>query len=119
VAYTSNQSGRSEVYVQNFPLSEGKWQISTTGGMEPSWREDGKELYYASGDNLYAMQVKTDSRVFEPGAVKPLFAVRLEKTERRSRYQVASNGRRFLINVPRESSSNITVSTSWLPRLAH
>src|SRR5712691_830514 len=119
VAYTSNQSGRSEVYVQNFPLSEGKWQISTTGGMEPSWREDGKELYYASGDNLYAMQVKTDSRVFEPGAVKPLFAVRLEKTERRSRYQAASNGRRFLINVPRESSSNITVSTSWLPRLAH
>jgi hypothetical protein len=87
--------------------------------MEPSWREDGKELYYASGDNLYAMQVKTDSRVFEPGAVKPLFAVRLEKTERRSRYEPASNGRRFLINVPRESSSNITISTSWLPRLAH
>ena len=119
VAYTSNQSGRSEVYVQNFPLAEGKWQISTTGGMEPSWRDDGKELYYASGDNLYAMQVKTDSRVFEPGAVKPLFAVRLEKTERRSRYEPASNGRRFLVNVPRESSSNITISTSWLPRLAH
>jgi eukaryotic-like serine/threonine-protein kinase len=116
VAYTSNQSGRSEVYVQSFPPAEGKWQISTMGGIEPSWREDGNELYYASGDNLYSMQVKTDARVFEPGAVKLLFAVRLERTERRSRYLAASNGRRFLINVPRESSSPITISTSWLPR---
>ena len=116
VAYASYQSGRSEVYVQSFPPAEGKWQISTMGGMEPSWRGDGKELYYANSDNLYAMQVKTDSTVFEPGAVKPLFAVRLEKTERRTRYQVADDGRRFLVNVPRESSSSIIVSTDWLPK---
>lgn len=114
VAYTSNQSGRSEVYVQSFPPSEGKWQVSTVGGMEPHWRQDGKELYFTSADNLYAMQVKTDSLVFEPGVVKPLFAVRFEKTERRERYQAADNGKRFLVNVPRESSSPITVSTSWL-----
>ena len=73
VAYVSYQSGRSEVYVQSFPPSDGKWQISTMGGMEPAWREDGKELYYANSDNLYAMQVKTDSGAFEPGVVKPLF----------------------------------------------
>ncbi len=116
VAYTSKQSGRSEVYVQSFPPSGGEWQISTIGGIEPSWREDGKELYYANGDNLYAMQVKTDSRVFEPGVIKPLFSVRLEKTERRARYQATGNGQRFLVNIPRESSSPITVSTGWLPR---
>jgi len=86
------------------------------GGMEPCWREDGKELYYANSDNLYAMQVKTDAGVFEPGVVKPLFSVRLEKTERRTRYQVADNGRRFLVNVPRESSSRIIISTNWLPK---
>lgn len=115
VAYTSDQSGRSEVYVQSFPPSEGKWQVSTVGGMEPYWRQDGKELYFSSADNLYAMPVKTDSAVFEPGVVKPLFPVRFEKTERRERYQAADNGKRFLVNVPRESSSPITVSTSWLP----
>ncbi len=113
VAYTSNQSGRSEVYVQNFPPAEGKWQISTAGGTEPSWRADGKELFYISADKLMAMQVKTDSPVFEPGIVKPLFAVRLETTARRSRYQSASNGRRFLVNLPVESSSPITIAINW------
>ena len=39
-----------------------------------------------------------------------------EKTERRARYQVADNGRRFLVNVPRESSSHIIISTNWLPK---
>ncbi|PWU05460.1 MAG: hypothetical protein C5B51_14450 [Terriglobia bacterium] len=113
VAYTSNQSGRSEVYVQSFPPSEGKWQVSTDGGMEPSWRRDGKELYYTSGDRLIAMDVKTDSPVFEPGLAKPLFEVHLEATTRRSRYEAAANGRRFLVNLPVESSSPITVAINW------
>lgn len=113
MAYTSNQSGRSEVYVQTFPPAEGKWQISTAGGTEPSWRADGKELFYISSDKLMAMQVKTDSPVFEPGAAKHLFAVGLETTARRSRYQYASNGRRFLINLPVESSSPITIAINW------
>jgi eukaryotic-like serine/threonine-protein kinase len=119
VAYTSNQSGRSEVYVQNFLPSEGKWQISAMGGTEPAWRADGKELFFINADKLFAMQVKTDSLVFEPGVAKPLFSVRLETAVRRSRYQVAGNGQRFLINVPLESPSPITVSTNWLPRPAH
>jgi len=113
VAYTSNQSGRSEVYVQSFPPTEGKWQISNSGGTEPAWREDGKELFFNSGDGLYSMQVKTDSAVFEPGVEKLLFPVRFETTTRRTHYQPAANGRRFLVNVPIESSSPITVSINW------
>jgi dipeptidyl aminopeptidase/acylaminoacyl peptidase len=113
VAYTSNESGRSEVYVQSFPPSEGKWQISTEGGLEPSWRRDGKELYYTSGDKLIAMEVKTDLPVFEPGLAKPLFAVHLEATTRRSRYEAVTNGRRFLVNLPVESSSAVTVAINW------
>lgn len=119
IAYTSKQSGRPEVYVQSFPPSGGEWQISTMGGIEPSWREDGRELYYTNGDAVYTVQVKTDGAVFEPGPVKPLFTVRLERTDRRSRYQAANNGQRFLVNVPREMSSPITISTSWLPPSAH
>ena len=115
VAYTSNQSGRSEVYVQSFPPAEGKWQVSADGGMEPSWRRDGKELYYTSGDKLMAMEVKTDTPVFEPGPAKPLFTVHLEATTRRSRYEAAANGRRFLFNLPVESSSPLTVAINWVP----
>jgi Tol biopolymer transport system component len=50
VAYTSNESGRFEVYVQTFPLSDKKLQVSTDGGYEPRWRADGREIYYLSED---------------------------------------------------------------------
>ena len=50
VAYHSNESGRHEVYVQPFPGPGGKWQISTSGGIEPRWRRDGKELFYIAPD---------------------------------------------------------------------
>ena len=48
VAYVSNESGRAEIYVQTFPDGGGKWQVSNAGGIDPSWRGDGKELYYRS-----------------------------------------------------------------------
>ena len=52
VAYTSNASGRSEVYVQPFPVAAGgKWQVSQGGGAQPRWRRDGKELFYISPDS--------------------------------------------------------------------
>ena len=111
-AYTLGDTGRSEVYVSSFPKPEGKWQISTAGGMEPSWRGDGKELFYISGNKLIAVDVKTDSPAFQPGVGKPLFEVNLESRPRR-RYQVAGNGQRFLFTVPVESSSPITVAINW------
>jgi Tol biopolymer transport system component/predicted Ser/Thr protein kinase len=45
-AYTSNNSGKAEIYVQTFPPGGGKWQISTNGGALPRWRHDGKELFF-------------------------------------------------------------------------
>jgi eukaryotic-like serine/threonine-protein kinase len=113
VAYDSNESGRSEVYVQAFPPGEGKWQVSTSGGMEPAWREDGKEMYFVSGDKLIAVGVKTDLPVFDTEVSRPLFEVHLESTTRRTRYQVASNGQRFLINSPIQTTTPITVAINW------
>jgi Tol biopolymer transport system component/DNA-binding winged helix-turn-helix (wHTH) protein len=115
MAYQSNETGRAEVYVQSFPPTGDKWQISTTGGEEPYWRRDGKELFYVAGKRLMAVDVTTDGPVFRWGSPKPLFEVRLEMEPRRSRYQVASNGQRFLVNVPLEStlSAPIAVVTNW------
>jgi hypothetical protein len=113
VAYTSNESGRAEVYVQSFPPTEGRWQISNIGGTEPLWRKDGKELYYISGDRLMAVDVKANSGAFETGVSRVLFEARLESTRRRSRYQVADNGKRFLMNLPIESSSPVTLTVNW------
>jgi serine/threonine-protein kinase len=50
VAYTSNQNGRSDVFVRPFPGPGGKWQISTEGGQHPAWSPNGKELFFRSAD---------------------------------------------------------------------
>jgi Tol biopolymer transport system component len=115
VAYQSSESGREEVYVQSFPPSGSKWQVSTAGGEEPYWRRDGKEMFFISGKMLTAVDVQTDELAFRSGRPMPLFAVRLEVEARRNRYQVAGNGQRFLVNVPLEStlSEPITVVTNW------
>lgn len=103
------------MHVQSFPPAGGKWQVSTTGGSEPSWRADGKEIFYVLGEKLMAVDVKTDGQVFESGVPKPLFEVRLQTGTRRTRYQVAANGQRFLVNVPLDTSSPspITVVLNW------
>lgn len=113
VAYASIESGRTEVFVQSFPNPDGKWQISTNGGREPAWRKDGKELFYISGNKLVAVDVMTDSPAFRSGVSRTLFEANLDGRVQR-RYQVASNGQRFLLSVV-EASSPISVAFSWPP----
>jgi Tol biopolymer transport system component len=75
VAYSSDESGAREIYVQTFPASSGKWRVSANGGSQPSWRRDGKELYYISGDRkLMAVDVKLESK-FEAGVPQKLFDI--------------------------------------------
>jgi Tol biopolymer transport system component/DNA-binding winged helix-turn-helix (wHTH) protein len=114
VAYQSSESGREEVYVQSFP-SGSQRQVSTAGGEEPYWRRDGKEMFYIAGKTLMAVDVNSNEQAFRNGKPTPLFEVRLEIDNRRSRYQSAGSGQRFLVNVPLESavSEPITVVTNW------
>jgi serine/threonine-protein kinase len=50
LAYTSDESGRNEVYVRPFPGPGGKWQVSTAGGRLPTWSRSRRELFYRGGD---------------------------------------------------------------------
>ena len=72
LAYASNESGHPEVYVQPFPGLGGKWQISTTGGAEPLWSRDGRQLFYRSGDKLMVVEIETKAG-FAPGSPHLLF----------------------------------------------
>lgn len=101
VAYSSNESGRWEVYVTSFPDARGKWQVSTNGGEQPRWRGDGKEIYFLSADaKLMAASVDTKTE-FESGTPIVLF-----QTDPRERvatteviiYDVSRDGQRFLVN---------------------
>ena len=63
LAYVSDETGSSEVYVRAFPdVNSGKWQVSTGGGVMPMWAHDGRELYYLDNNrSLVAARVDTDS----------------------------------------------------------
>src|SRR6266540_1964361 len=68
IAYESDDSGSYEVYVQPFPASGAKWQISSGGGMQPRWRHDGKELFYlAPNKKLMAVDVNLSNCTLEAG----------------------------------------------------
>jgi len=115
VAYLSNESGRTEVYVAPFPGPGGKWQVSTGGGNWPRWRRDGAEIFYqAPDDRLMAAAVNGKGASFEVGAVMPLFETRA-MTGLRFPYDVFADGQRFLINTLPEqaTSAPITVVLNW------
>jgi Tol biopolymer transport system component len=121
LAYQSNESGRHEVYVQSFPGPGGKWQISSAGGQEPSWRADGAVLYYRSPDQqVMGIEVgKGDS--FTVGVGKPLFQGRFDAGVARTRMVPAADGKRFLTVAPlgRDALTPTTVVLNWnaaLPR---
>ncbi len=76
IAYDSDESGKTEVYVRPFPdVQSGKWQVSSGGGTLPRWRRDGKELFYVSADaDLMAVDISTVSG-FQAGLPKRLFSL--------------------------------------------
>lgn len=73
VAYQSDESGQSQVYVQGMPATGAKYQISTSGGTQPRWRRDGKELYYFSQDQKLMAAPIALGAVVEPGTPHALF----------------------------------------------
>ncbi|MFN0122243.1 MAG: winged helix-turn-helix domain-containing protein [Blastocatellia bacterium] len=117
IAYCSNEQGRFEVYVQTFPASGGKWQLSTGGGTTPWWRGDGRELYYLSADGkLMAVEVKPGGS-FAAGTPRALFdlaPVRVSDASR-SGYAVTAAGDRFLFVTAREEAASLqfTVVSNW------
>jgi Tol biopolymer transport system component len=123
VAYASDESGRYEVYVQSFPTPGGREQISTSGGAEPRWRRDGKELFYLASDGkLMAVKVKGQA-IFEAGAPKALFATpSLDPSAHlMTNYDVTADGQRFLFRtVLRDAASEpIVVILHWAAELRH
>jgi dipeptidyl aminopeptidase/acylaminoacyl peptidase len=59
VAYQSNDAGRDDIYVRDAQGAGGRWQVSTSGGEEPSWSSDGTELTYRTESRLMAVPVQT------------------------------------------------------------
>jgi len=117
VAYVSNESGHSEVYVRPFPTAAGKWQVSTDGGIQPRWRADGKELFYLASDHkLMSVEVIANSSNFDHRSPTALFSTRVGGIDSPGDYYaVTSDGKRFILNnlVAEGAYTPITVVLNW------
>ena len=128
VAYTSNESGREEVYVARFqPPGTGggasqrrgqtaapEWQISTGGGSLPRWRRDGREIYYRKADNatVVAVPLSLGGDTVTIGTERPI--LRAYQAWEYWSYDVTPDGSRFVVNsLGEDSSKPIAVVLDW------
>jgi eukaryotic-like serine/threonine-protein kinase len=113
VAYISSESSQEEIYIAQFPGAGGKQQVSTTGGSQPRWRSDGKELFFVShSGNLMAAPVAIKGNELEVGAAHSLGIPVV--FGRGWMYDVSADGQRFLVAVrPEQTASPLTVVSNW------
>jgi len=113
IAYMSDESGQPQIYVQPVPTNGAKWQISSSGGDDPQWRADGKELYYVGLEQqVMAVGVKTTATSFEAGTPQSLFTAAGIQSLASSR-----DGQRFMVSVPAGGPAAVappwTVLLNW------
>jgi serine/threonine-protein kinase len=122
LAYVSDESGRREVYVRDFPGPGRRWDISAGGGDEPLWAPSGRELFYRNGNQ---MMVVPFSAVREPGTPLVLFEGEYERdpigNDARN-YDVSSDGTRFLmvrreVESDRPQQQQLNVVLNWFEEL--
>jgi len=117
IAYSSNESGRAEVFVRGFMPAGGKWRISTEGGHSPVWRADGKELFFISADSRMMSVPIRAGAAFDGAAATPLFRIPGDLLDLTvvTQYDVAPDGQNFLLNLdtPTDGQRMITLVTNW------
>jgi Tol biopolymer transport system component len=101
LAYMSNETGRSEIYVKPFPDGPGKWQVSTDGGAFPRWRADGRELFFFFGA-MFAADIRVAGASLRPGVPRRIFGLADPSANHfaHHRFAVSPDGQRFLVSQP-------------------
>jgi tricorn protease-like protein len=118
IAFQSSESGQSQVYVQPFPATGGKFMVSKDGGFQPAWRRDGKELFFVSPDARMMSALIDATGEFHAGIPTPLFplSINLNSLIGGRQYGVTKDGTRFLVNAAQQTSrvTPLTVVVNWL-----
>ncbi|NIS15619.1 MAG: protein kinase [candidate division Zixibacteria bacterium] len=117
IAYQSDESGRSEIYVRELSGQGGKWQVSADGGFQPLWRTDGRELYYSNENwDIMAVSVATDGETFQADIPMKLFNQRYNTAGlRQTRFVASADGQKFLMNVAlnKENNAEMAMVLNW------
>jgi Tol biopolymer transport system component len=100
--YASEETGRPEIYIQTFPPTGAKWQVSTAGGDQPRFSGDGREIFFVSRDRKLMAASLVRGKPLEIGSPRELFPLRIppnSMSDFRTQYAAAPDGRRFLVLV--------------------
>jgi Tol biopolymer transport system component len=118
IAYDSTETGRREIWVQPFPPTGARWQISTTGGVSPQWRADGRELFYVAADGKLMAVTVTPGTTFRWDAPRALFET-VFRGGTYAEFVFSRDGERVLMPARRDPDheSPITVVVNWPARL--
>ena len=119
IAYTSNESGRDEVYVVSYPSVGKRFPISTGGGSQPVWGLDGRELFYRDGNRMMSVPIRTSGE-FEPDKPRLLFELPFEVGGANTNYDINHKGDFILIQATRVQPppNRIEVVLHWSQELA-
>jgi eukaryotic-like serine/threonine-protein kinase len=116
LAYESDESGKYEVYVSAFPKPAGSLQISLAGGGIPTWRRDGKELYYAAPDgNLMAAELNESNGSLQVASRRALFPLKAGFAA----YDAFPDGKKFLVDTitKEETPTPLSLVSNWTAEL--
>ena len=121
LAYTSNESGKYEVFVRPFPSGDRKWQISTGGSSSARWSADGKELFYLQDKTMMAVAVSAEGSSFSADKPRKLFEVQSALNVFRG-FDIAPDGQRFVMVKSAEEEkdadrSHLTFVFNWFEEL--
>ena len=119
MAYVSQQTSRFEVYVTAFPGGGTRYQVSGSGGIQPTWSPDGKTLYFVTLDReLMAVDVDGRGTRFEIKVPRSLFRVNLFVGPRiASAYAVTADGNACWSTAPAKAEPRVALVTNWLSGL--
>ena len=123
LAYSSSESGRSEIYVRPFLREGERRQVSPTGGSSPNWARNGRELFFLRGAEMWAMDVRGDGSIILPGTPHKLFtgSRSLPGSLGETDYDVAPDGRFLMLKAGQSQppSRQIDVVLNWIEELEH
>ncbi len=121
IAYNSNESGRTEVYVTPFPGPGRKWQVSVQGGAYPSWREGGREILYQElqTNRVFSVPVAFKGDAPDFGKATALFVATPPLAGIASRFDATADGKRFILIRPNQTrdTGSLTLVVNWTAEL--
>ncbi len=126
IAYETNETGRTEVYLRPFPdVDAGKWQVSTNGGVAPLWARSGRELFFVDGTRSMVVVPVTPGSVPQLGDRKVLFPMGpelyLADKEFYTPFDISPDGQRFLmarqVNREERPVEPIVMTQHWTTEL--